>query len=232
MTDLAKSIDLKLSEKLEDPDYREQFFLAESSAAIASQLIALRKRRGLSQKQVAELTNTQQPAISRTERADYQNWSFNILRRIANALGARIRVRIEPYEDVLGEYVEYSNSAPQDSTNWVAVNYLPTVAGDWPATVAGPSVIGTDSTYLTTANGYSASSTSLAILTNSIIHGGIASDITPSAANAGLLHHPFASPRDLSQGQQTSSAPQPGPTRQISYYNRPNEPGQPMGTGS
>ncbi|HEY5363186.1 MAG TPA: hypothetical protein VIJ49_03200, partial [Aestuariivirga sp.] len=44
------------------------------------------------------------PAISRAERADYNNWSFNTLRRLAEAMDARIRVHIEAAEDVLWEY--------------------------------------------------------------------------------------------------------------------------------
>lgn len=110
MTDIAQSIDLNLSEKLQDPEYRKAFFLAKSSAMIAEQLVALRKRREFSQKEVADLTGTKQPAISRMERADYQNWSFNALRGVADALDARIRVYIEPAEDVLAEY----NGEPEE----------------------------------------------------------------------------------------------------------------------
>jgi transcriptional regulator with XRE-family HTH domain len=104
MTEVAHSIDLNLPKKLRDKDYRRKFFLAESSAEIAAQLVALRKRRGLNQQQVAESIDTQQPAISRIEKADYQSWSFSILRKIAGKLDARIRVLIEPSEDILGEY--------------------------------------------------------------------------------------------------------------------------------
>jgi transcriptional regulator with XRE-family HTH domain len=110
MADVAHSIDLDLANKLrDDPKYRQRFFLAEASAHIAAQLIALRKRRGLSQKEVAQLAGTRQPAISRAEQADYQNWSLNTLRSIADALHARIRVYIQPAEDILGEY-ESANS--------------------------------------------------------------------------------------------------------------------------
>ena len=99
------SIDLGLPKKLRsDRTYRQAFFLAESSALIAKQLIELRKRRGLNQSQVADALETGQPAISRVERADYRNWSFNTLRRLAEAMDARLRVIIEPSEDVLGEY--------------------------------------------------------------------------------------------------------------------------------
>ena len=115
MKQIAHSIDLNLSEELRDRKFRRKFFMAESSARIAEQLIALRKRRGLNQKQVAELADTKQPAISRAEQADYQNWSFSTLRSIAEALDARIRVLIQPYEDVIGEYK--TNKATRETSS-------------------------------------------------------------------------------------------------------------------
>ena len=104
MSDSLPSIDLDLVTKLQDPNYRQAFFIAESSALIAKQLIELRKRRGLNQTQVAAALATGQPVISRVERSDYRNWSFNTLRRLAEAMDARLRVYIEPSEDVLNEY--------------------------------------------------------------------------------------------------------------------------------
>ena len=115
------SIDLDLPKKLRtDRLYRQAFFLAESSALIAKQLIELRKRRGLHQSQVAETLETGQPAISRVERADYRNWSFNTLRRLADAMDARLRVIIEPAEDILGEYEqqkEKEEAKPADTSS-------------------------------------------------------------------------------------------------------------------
>ena len=109
------SIDLDLPRKLQDPEYRERFFLAEASAEIARQLIALRKRRRLSQTDLAQRANTQQPAVSRAEQADYQNWSFNTLRKLTNAMGGRLRVIIEPWEDVLREYQPDDHDDPPPS---------------------------------------------------------------------------------------------------------------------
>jgi transcriptional regulator with XRE-family HTH domain len=98
------SIEIDLPKKLQDREYRRRYFLAEASARIAEQLMALRKKRHLNQKQVAELLGTHQPAISRAERADYHSWSFKTLRCIADALDARIQVFIEPSEEILQEY--------------------------------------------------------------------------------------------------------------------------------
>jgi transcriptional regulator with XRE-family HTH domain len=104
MVEIGHPVDLNLPAKLQDREYRQQYFLAESSAQIAAQIIALRKRRGLNQQEVAKMVGTRQSAISRVEQADYQNWSFKTLRSIADALDARIRVAIQPSEDVLREY--------------------------------------------------------------------------------------------------------------------------------
>jgi transcriptional regulator with XRE-family HTH domain len=107
------SIELGVYEKLRrDPEFRRSFFLAESSSRIARQLIELRERRGLSQDELATRLGTKQPAISRVERADYQSWSFNTLRRLAETLDARIRVMIEPAEDVLHEYLAEETADP------------------------------------------------------------------------------------------------------------------------
>ena len=134
MANVAHPVELNLPEKLRDREYRQKFFLAELSAQIASQLIALRKRRGLNQQQVAELTGTQQPAISRIEKADYQSWSFNVLRKIAGILDARLRVLIEPSEDVIAEYgsekEEKEETAPTefDMANALAILSAPVLA--------------------------------------------------------------------------------------------------------
>jgi transcriptional regulator with XRE-family HTH domain len=129
MAEIAHSIGLNLPEKLKDREYRQKFFLAESSAQIAAQLIALRKRRELNQHQLADLINTKQPAISRIEKADYQSWSFSILRKIAGVLDARIRVLIEPSEDILGEYESEQQSDQSETIQGdlaVATAILPT----------------------------------------------------------------------------------------------------------
>ncbi len=112
----AQSIDLNLGEKLKDKGYRQRFFRAQDSAKIAEQLIALRKRRGLNQTQTADLSGTKQPAISRAEQADYQNRKLETLRAIVEALDGRLRVIIEPAEDVLKEYIGEPKAAREPIT--------------------------------------------------------------------------------------------------------------------
>jgi len=120
------SVDLGLVEKLRDPGYRESFFLAETSAGIARQLIRLRRRRKLSQAELAKIADTKQSAVSRAEQATYQNWSFTNLWKLTNALGGRLRVIIEAWEDVLDDY-RFEPKTLVDSAHYIpsAVNKQP-----------------------------------------------------------------------------------------------------------
>jgi ribosome-binding protein aMBF1 (putative translation factor) len=60
---------------------------------VAREIYALRTSRGLTQKQLAEAVGTTQSVIARLEDADYEGHSLRMLRRIANALDARLSVR-------------------------------------------------------------------------------------------------------------------------------------------
>ena len=65
---------------------------------VALQIAALREQAGLSQKELARLLKTSQQQISRLESPDYEGHSLANLRRVAEALHARVRVVFEPEE--------------------------------------------------------------------------------------------------------------------------------------
>jgi len=99
-----QSIDLSLSRKLKDKEYREQFFEDWTQDEVALQLRGLRDKRGLRQVDVAAATGMKQSAVSRLEQANYSRWGFPTLLRIAKALDARVKVILEPAEDVIRQY--------------------------------------------------------------------------------------------------------------------------------
>lgn len=99
-----KSINLRLSEKLRDREYREAFFREITQDEIAEQIRALRELRGMRQAELARITGTKQSAISRLEQAEYSGWSFPTLSKIAAALDARLRFTLEPAESAIGHY--------------------------------------------------------------------------------------------------------------------------------
>ncbi len=90
------NFDLFLEEQLRDPDFAERFKAAGEAWDVALQLTALREKAGLSQKDLAERLKTTQQQVSRLESPTYEGHSLSMLRRVAAALHARVRVVIEP----------------------------------------------------------------------------------------------------------------------------------------
>src|SRR6267154_812645 len=90
------NFDLYLEEQLKDPAFAARFERAGEAWDVALQLAALRKKAGLSQKELARRLSTSQQQISRLESPDYEGHSLSMLRRIARALDAQVRVEFEP----------------------------------------------------------------------------------------------------------------------------------------
>ncbi|MEX2491448.1 MAG: helix-turn-helix transcriptional regulator [Nitrospirales bacterium] len=90
------NFDSYLEENLRDPDFAARFAEAGEAWDIALQLSALREEAGLSQKELADKLHTSQQHISRLESPAYQGHSLRQLRKVADALHARVRVVIEP----------------------------------------------------------------------------------------------------------------------------------------
>lgn len=93
------NFDHYLEEQLKDPAFADRFKQAGEAWDVALQIAALRQRAGLSQKDLAKLLKTSQQQISRLESPGYEGHSLSMLRRVAEALHARIRVTFEPQEE-------------------------------------------------------------------------------------------------------------------------------------
>ena len=90
------NFDLYLEDQLKDPIFAKRFENAGEAWDVALQLAALREKAGLSQKELARKLRTSQQQISRLESPDYEGHSLSMLRRVAEILGATVRVAIEP----------------------------------------------------------------------------------------------------------------------------------------
>ncbi len=105
-----KSISLDIGEKLKDRAYRSAFFKAWAQDEVALQIKWFRKKRNLRQVDLAEKTGMKQSAVSRLEQAEYSRWNFFTLLRLAEALDARVRVILEPAEDVIAKYEKHQKT--------------------------------------------------------------------------------------------------------------------------
>lgn len=93
------NFDIFLEEHLKDPAFAERFEKAGEAWDVALQIAALREKAGLSQKELARKLKTSQQNISRLESPSYEGHSLTMLRRVAEILGATIRVTIAPKEE-------------------------------------------------------------------------------------------------------------------------------------
>ncbi len=75
----------------EEPEMKKAYDRLEPEYKIISQIIDLRKKKKITQKQLAELINTKQPSIARFESGDY-NPSLEFLKKIAEVLDANLEV--------------------------------------------------------------------------------------------------------------------------------------------
>src|SRR5437016_13146873 len=92
------NFDHYLDEQLRDPAFAARFKSAGEAWDVALQIAALREEAGLSQKELAKLLKTSQQQISRLESPGYEGHSLSMLRRVANALHARMPGVFEPTE--------------------------------------------------------------------------------------------------------------------------------------
>ena len=93
------NFDLFLEEQLRDPDFAERFKRAGEAWDVALQIAALREKAGLSQRDLARKLKTSQQNISRLESPSYEGHSLTMLRRVAEVLGATVRVTLAPKEE-------------------------------------------------------------------------------------------------------------------------------------
>jgi ribosome-binding protein aMBF1 (putative translation factor) len=89
------NFDLYLEGQLKDPNFKERFEKAGEAWNVAIQIASLRKRCGLSQKELARRLKTSQQQISRLESPSYEGHSLSMLRRVADVLGATVHVEIK-----------------------------------------------------------------------------------------------------------------------------------------
>jgi ribosome-binding protein aMBF1 (putative translation factor) len=77
-----------------DPELEEFFEQALFDTEVASKVYDLRTKAGLSHGALAKKVGTTADVISRLEEADYEGNSLAMLRRIAEAVGKRLQIRL------------------------------------------------------------------------------------------------------------------------------------------
>ena len=90
------NFDVYLEEHLRNPDFARRYRQAGEAWDVALHIATLREKAGLTQKELAQRIGTTQQQISRLESPAYEGHSLGMLRRVAQALDAQVRVIFEP----------------------------------------------------------------------------------------------------------------------------------------
>jgi DNA-binding XRE family transcriptional regulator len=77
-----------LKRQIKNSKVRQEYEALEGEFALAKEIIKLRLKSNLTQRQLAKKMGTSQPAIARIESGSYHNGSLSFLRRLAGVLGA------------------------------------------------------------------------------------------------------------------------------------------------
>lgn len=91
----ATNVDKILKNELKNIDFKKEYDLIEGEFELAKEIIKLRLEANLTQKQLANMASTSQPAIARLESGNYKNVSLSFLRKIGKALGAVPEVHLK-----------------------------------------------------------------------------------------------------------------------------------------
>ena len=97
-----------LNGQFQDEDYRYAYAEDFLNTWVATQIVTLREQRGLNQTELGELIGTKQPGVSRLENVNHSTWKTETLKKIARALGVRLRISFETFGALLDEDSHFS----------------------------------------------------------------------------------------------------------------------------
>jgi ribosome-binding protein aMBF1 (putative translation factor) len=95
---LAKLKDFKTlkDQWLKDPDVRKEFDALKTEFQLAEEIIKARAKAKMTQAELARRIGTKSTAISRLESPNYGRASISVLKKVAEALGCELQIRLVP----------------------------------------------------------------------------------------------------------------------------------------
>lgn len=122
---MSQTIRSRLIEQFADKEYRHSYVASFFDTLIAAQLRALRKEGGLTQKELAKRTGTQQSGISAFERDDYSKWSIPTLRKFASEFDVGLVFKFVRFSEILDQVDRFTRDdvfvVPYDKDELTAI---------------------------------------------------------------------------------------------------------------
>nr|WP_281719945.1 helix-turn-helix transcriptional regulator [Nitrosomonas nitrosa] len=98
----------KLIKEFSNKDYAHAYMNSHQSSRIATQIKVLREQRGLTQKQLAELSGIKQERLSLLEDVDYDSWTVATLRKLAHAFDTTLHISFIPFSQGIQDIEDFS----------------------------------------------------------------------------------------------------------------------------
>ncbi len=123
--DQSRSTSLTLADRVGSEEFRRAYELL-PEYDVAESVVRLRRLRELTQKELASRMGTWQPAVARLETAA-TNVRVSTLKKLGEALNARVRIRLEPAEyrfpqvPPWWECLDFGMAAPAEGRNFTLV---------------------------------------------------------------------------------------------------------------
>lgn len=88
----VRTFQSRLQEDIKDSEFAIHYQEERQALRLAMKIAELRKKKGLTQQELAKLMGTSQQAISRIESGEYEGFSLRTLEKIAEATGMRVKI--------------------------------------------------------------------------------------------------------------------------------------------
>ena len=85
-----------IAEQMKDPKFKNAWHDLDLEFELLESMIKAREKAGITQEELAKRIGTQQPALSRLERGAFKKATVETLRKIADALDAKLIIKLHP----------------------------------------------------------------------------------------------------------------------------------------
>lgn len=91
----GRTLQEHIAEKMKNPKFRKAWHDLDSEFELLESMINARERAGLTQDELAKKIGTKQPALSRLERGAFKKATVETLKKIADALDAKLIIKLQ-----------------------------------------------------------------------------------------------------------------------------------------
>ncbi|HBR18476.1 MAG TPA: XRE family transcriptional regulator [Deltaproteobacteria bacterium] len=92
----GRTLEEHIKEQMKDPAFKKAWHGLDPEFELLESMLKIRGKAGISQTELARRMGVKQPALSRLERGGIGKASVETLKKIADALNARLIVKLEP----------------------------------------------------------------------------------------------------------------------------------------